>query len=260
MNKFLSRIIIAAAVSTLLIFISCTEENITNPPQQETPDYFPHTEGTYYKFEITQSDSSGIIDTGFRTVSYSGDTTIDRTPYRVQIDSTETNQQMTVTESFFRTTETGVFYFVDTTGFSASLPDSLKSLVEIQQEMRAYLFPLEGGSTWTVYRVSIPINEFISFTPINITGRFEANESILLNLISGDTTITTKKVSFAFAFTPSPEGSIVTYNANVWLADNIGVVKIEGDAILVSLLTGGGLTVTGSPTVVNQKLIEFKIK
>ena len=259
MIKILLRISIVPVVM-LLVVISCSEENSSNPPLHEFPDYFPQTNGTYYKFEITQSDSSGIIDTGFRTVSYSGDTTIDRTPYQIQIDTTETGQQATVTESFFRTTETGVFYFVDTTGFSASIPDSLKSLVEIQQEMRVYLFPLESGSLWTVYRISIPINEFISFTPINITGRFEANESLLLNLNSGDTTVTTKKVNFDFAFTASPEGSIITYNASAWLAENIGVVKLEGDEILVSLLTGGGFTVSGSSTDVNQELIEFEIK
>jgi len=259
MNKIIKMIFIS--VLLLIFILSCTEENITNPPpQKENQNYFPNNDSTFYKYEITLSDTSGIVESGFRTVHYLGHITLGRTPYQIQYDTVSTNLQLTGTASYFRTTSTGVFYFVDTTGFSASIPDSLKSLVEIQQEMRAYLFPLESGSLWTVYRISIPINEFISFTPINITGRFEANESLLLNLNSGDTTVTTKKVNFEFAFTASPEGSIVTYNASAWLAENIGVVKLEGDAILVSLLTGGELTETGSSTIVNQELVEFEIK
>lgn len=259
MNKILLTFIILPILS-VLVFVTCTEENSTNPPVQETPNYFPHNEGTFFKYEFTQTDSNGIVETGFLTTTFLEDTTINRTPYQKQVDSIQTNLQTTISNKFFRTTETGVFYFADTTGFISSLPDSLRSSVEIQDEMRTLLFPLEQGSAWTVYRISIAVNEFLSFSPVDITGRFVSDEQLTLNLFSGDTTVNAKKVDYILKLTTQPGDSAQTFSASSWVAENIGIVKIEGNSIISSFLSGGGLAVTDTSSIVSQKLIEFKIK
>ncbi len=257
MNKAVVRIIFVI----FLIFISsCTEENITNPPpQEENNNYFPDNDGTFYKYEITVSDTSGVISSGFRTVHYMGHITIDRTPYHIQYDTVNTNLQLSGTTSYFRTTSTGVFYYIDTTGFVSLLPDSLQSSVSIQSEMRTLFFPLEQGSAWTVYRITIALNEFVNFSPFDISGRYLYDEELVLNLAGADTTVMTKKVEYTLKLILQPESDVQTFSAFGWVANNIGIVRLEGHAVVINFLTGGGLSVSDTSAIATQKLVEYRI-
>ena len=245
-----------------LIFVySCTDENSTNPPDEENlPVYFPNSEGTFYKYEIIQTDTNGLISTGIRNVVYLEDTLINSTRYKLQIDSTQTNLQSSVSSSYFRTTETGVFYFVDTTGFTNTLPDSLQSSVELQDELRAYLFPLSEGTFWTVYRISIEVNEFLSFNLVNITGKYISDETLILDISDGTQTINTKKVEIVFKLQTGAADSVITFNANTWLTEDIGIVKMEGSAVVLSLFSGGGLNLSDTSIIVTQNLIDYDVK
>jgi len=245
----------------LLFVYSCTEENSTNPPGEENlPVYFPNSEGTFYKYEIIQTDTNGVASMGIRDVVYLEDTLINSTRYKLQIDSIQTNLQLSVSSSYFRTTETGVFYFVDTTGFTNTLPDSLQSSVELQDELRAYLFPLSEGTFWTVYRISIEVNEFLSFNLVNITGKYISDETLILDISDGTQTINTKKVEIIFKLQTGAADSVITFNANTWLTEDIGIVKMEGSAVVLSLFSGGGLNLSDTSIIVTQNLIDYDVK
>jgi hypothetical protein len=243
----------------IFIVYSCSEENTTNPSDDENPPvYFPGTEGTYYKYDIIEADSNGIISTGIRNVVYLEDTLINSN--KLQVDSIQTNLQLSVSSSYFRTTITGVFYFIDTTGFINILPDSLQSSVEIQDEMRAYFFPLSEGTLWPVYRISVELNEFIIVNLVEITGKFLADEKLTLD-ISGETkTVNTKKVEIDFKLRTSVADSAITFNANTWLAEDIGIIKMEGSAIVLKLISGGGLDLSDIEKTTTQNLIDYDVK
>jgi hypothetical protein len=243
----------------LILIYSCKEESITNPIDEDNPIYFPDNEGTFYKFEILQSDSNGIVSTGTRNVYYLGDTLIDGISFRMQVDTIQIDQQFSNSSSYFRTTETGVFYFVDTTGFVSALPDSLQSSVEIQSEMRALLFPLADGTFWTVYRVSISLNEFVNFNLIDITGSFLSDEILTLNLSEGDTTVSVKKVEILLRLQTGLADSVITFDGFSWLAEDIGIVKMEGSAVVLNLFSGGEIDLSDTSLTTIQNLIEYKV-
>jgi len=245
----------------LIFFYSCRDKNSTNPPDEENlPVYFPNSEGTFYKYEIIQTDTNGLISTGIRNVVYLEDTLINSTRYKLQIDSTQTNLQSSVSSSYFRTTETGVFYFVDTTGFINTLADSLQSSIELQNEMRAYLFPLSEGTFWTVYRISIEVNEFLSFNLVDITGKYISDETLILNISDGIQTVNTKKVEIVFKLQTDAADSVITFNANSWLAEDIGIIKMEGSAVVLNLFGGSGLDLSDASITVTQYLIDYDVK
>ncbi len=245
----------------LLFVYSCTEENSTNPSDDEDPPvYYPDSEGTFYEYVIIETDTNGVISTGVRNVVYLEDTLINNTRYKLQVDSIQTNLQFSVSSSYFRTTETGVFYFVDTTGFTNTLPDSLQASVEIQDEMRTYLFPLSEGSFWTVYRISIKLNEFLSFNLVDITGKFITDEILILNISNGTRTVNTKKVEIVLNLQTGATDSVITFNANTWLAEDIGIVKMEGSAVVLNLFSGGGLDLSDTSLIVTQNLIDYDVK
>ncbi len=245
----------------LLFVYSCTEENSTNPPGEENlPVYFPNSEGTFYVYEIIQTDTNGVISTGIRNVVYLEDTLINNTRYKLQIDSIQTNLQLSVSSSYFRTTETGVFYFVDTTGFTNTLPDSLQTSVELQDEMRAYLFPLSEGTFWPVYRISIELTEFLNFNLVDIIGKYISDETLILDISDGTQTVNTKKVEIVFKLQTGATDSVITFNANTWIGEDIGLVKMEGSAIVLNLISGGGLDLSNISNTTTQNLIDYDVK
>jgi hypothetical protein len=253
--------LISLLLAGLFFIYSCSEENSTNPPGDENPPvYFPNSEGTFYKYEIIETDTNGVISTGSRKVVYLEDTLINRTRYKLQVDSVQTDLQLSVSTSYFRTTSTGVFYFVDTTGFTIILPDTLQSAAEIQDEMRAYLFPLSAGTFWPVYRISVELNAFIIINVVDITGKFISDETLILNISNQTRTVNTKKVEIDFKFQTGEADSVISFNANIWLAEDIGIVKMEGSAIVLNLISSGGLDLSDISKTTTQNLIDYDIK
>jgi len=253
--------LLSFCLAGIFLVYSCSEENSTNPPDDEIPPvYFSDSEGTFYEYEIIETDTNGVVSTGIRDVVYLEDTLINNTRYKLQVDSIQTNLQMSVSSSYFRTTETGVFYFVDTTGFINTLPDSLQSSVEIQDEMRAYLFPLSEGTVWPVYRISIELNEFLSFNLVDITGKYISDETLILELSDGTQTVNTKNVELVFKLQTGVTDSVITFTANTWLAEDIGTVKMEGSTFVLKLISGGGLDLSDISKTTTQNLIDYDVK
>jgi len=248
-------------IINLLIFNYCSDEKSTNPPDNNSPpaNFFPNGDGTNYTYDVEQVDSIGNIQSGLRYTLYDGVSTIESTQYQNQFDSLmiETINITGITN--FRKTGTGVFYFVDTTGISDIVPDSLLSVISLPSESRLVLFPLEEGSFWPVYSITIS-NQNINFSPLVINGVFAEKEIITINLISGDIETEATRVEYTFSIITDISQPPQKLTANAWFVDDIGIVKLEGRSILINIITGGGLEISDTTSTVTQSLIDFEIK
>jgi len=259
MKKLLIKIQIVLVA--LFLVYSCMDDKSTNPDNQtENANYFPNTEGSFYKYEIIRSDSGSNTSEGNRIINFDGDSLIQRTRYQIQIDTTKANSQSTFSVSYFRTTDTGVFYFVDTTGFSSLIPDSLRSSIDLQTEMRLFLFPFISGNSWTVYRVSYDMNNQFGYNIINFSAKYFNDEEVQMNLNGIPEMLNTKKVEYLLSIQTDPESQPQYYEANFWLADNIGIVKMEGSSVILGIFSGGGIGLPGTSEVITQDLVEYNIK
>ena len=246
-------------VAMFLVY-SCMDDKSTNPYNQtENANYFPNTEGSFYKYEIISDSSSGTSG-GNRIITFDGDSLIQRTRYQIQIDTTKANSQSTFSVSYFRTTSTGVFYFVDTTGISNSIPDSLRSSIDLQTEMRLFLFPFISGNSWTVYRVSYDVYNQFGYNIINFSAKYFNDEELQMNLNGIPEMLNTKKVEYLLSIQTDPESQPQYYKANFWLADNIGIVKMEGSSVILGIFSGGGIGLPDTSGVITQDLVEYNIK
>lgn len=248
-------------IINLLIFNYCSDDESTNPPDNSSSpvNFFPNGDGTNYTYDVEQVDSIGNILSGLRYTLYDGVSTIESTPYQNQFDSLiiETINITGITN--FRKTKTGAFYFVDTTGISDIVPDSLLSVISLPSESRLVLFPLEEGSFWPVYRITIS-NQNFNFSPVVVNGAFAEKEIITINLISEDIETEATRVEYTFSIQRDPTQVLQRLTANAWFVDDIGIVKLEGRSILINLITGGGLEILDTTSTVTQSLIDFEIK
>ena len=252
-----SKIIFITGLLTL-IFNVCSNEEINDPANDAPPkNFFPNGDGTNYTYDVVQVDSAGVVQNGSRFSLYAGDTTISGIDYTIQLEDLTMDTSTVTGASYFRTTTSGVFYFADTTGFSEIVPDSLAPFISTPLESRALLFPLTQGSFWFVFLVSVT-NQQISFDPLKVNGAFAGIETLTLHLLSGDTDVDAIKVKYTFSLQEEPQQLAQVLDAYAWFVEDIGIVKLEGKAVLINLLVGG-IDFSDTTTTITQNLIDFEI-
>jgi hypothetical protein len=256
-------ILLSLAVLLSFGYWGCKKSESEGPTSPGTSEnYFPNNEGTNYKYSYVRNDSTGQ-HTGTRSTYYKGTVTISGTTYKIQIDSLNLSAALLVDTSYFRTTSAGTYYFIDTTGFAASITDSalipLIPFVTIDNELLAYSFPLQAGKSWTVFKINLTSPIFA--TVIDVSALAVGKESITLNLQSGQTNKEAMKIKFTLTLHLNPLSPFVqTYTAFVWLVQDIGPAKWEGSGTLVNVFTGLGIDFADTTTVVSQSLIDYSIK
>lgn len=257
-NKFIK---IQILLTCLFIVYSCINDKGINPGlSTDNGNYFPNSEGSFYKYEIAKTDSDGSIIAGNHLITYDGDSLIQRTNYRIQLDTLEVISQKIPFTAFFRTTETGIFYFIDTSGISVLLPDSIRSSITLQTEMRLFLFPFVPGNSWTVYRVSYDVNDQLGYNVVDFTANYFNEEKLQLNLNGTSATLNTKKVEYFLTIRDDPQKPAQIYTAYIWVADNIGIVKSEGSSAILGIFSGGGIVLSDTSGIYAQNLVEYDIK
>jgi hypothetical protein len=254
MNRTLLGIFLITAA---LFFSACDDDNPSDPGPGNGGGggYFPNGDGTYYKYSMSTTDSTGSPENGTRTSRYSGTQSVQGINYQVQYDTIYLNQT-TATVSNFRKTDTGVFYFMDTTGLSASIPDSIEQYLSTDDEVRALLFPLGEGSSWTVFKVQLSYGPIV-FYPVDVSASYAGTENVVLNLTSGQQTKSAIKIKYVMKLTFDFGAPSRNYEAHAWAVDSIGIVKWEGNAALLNGISGGGIDFDDTTRVVTQNLIEY---
>ena len=246
-------------ISAALFFNACEDDNPSDPGPGNGggSGYFPNGDGTYYKYNMATTDSSGAPENGTRTTRYSGTQSMQGTNYQVQYDTIFLSQTGT-SVSYFRKTDTGVFYFMDTTGLSASIPDSIEQYLSTDAEVRALLFPLGEGSNWTVFKVQLSYGPIV-FYPVDVTASYAGTENVVLNLNTGEQTKSAIKIKYLMKLTFDFGAPSRNYEAYAWAVDSIGIVKWEGNAALLNGISGGGIDFDDTTRVVTQSLIEYDV-
>jgi hypothetical protein len=246
--------------AVFLTFNFCTTDNTTNPPEQNLKNYYPGLKGTTYKYEILQKDSAAQLNNAERFVGYGDEVEIESVKYREQKDSVNDGSTVTEYVNYFRKTPTGVFYFIDTTGFLSLVPDSVRNLISIQDEMRLFLNPLDAGSFWPVFRVTLNLQPGFSINPIDINGYFIASEDLTLNLESGVTEIKAEKVKYDLDILTDLNQTVRRFSAYAWFTEEIGIVKLDGNNVVINILLNGEINLSDTTAVLIHNLIDYDIK
>ncbi len=256
MKKLLSGFIIIMILG--LLVSACNKDNSTNPPVQNYTGYFPDGDGTTYTYSIAKTDSSGTQTTGTRNTEYSGTEVKNGTTYQVQIDSLNISGLSSVSLSYFRKTNDSLYYFLDTTGLSSFIPDSLRNNISLDKEMKVLSFPVNENKTWSVFQLSVKYLIF-NLNVLTVDGAYDGTENITLNLNSGDTNKDAVRLKYTLSI-KVPGGPTTEYNAFAWLVDGIGIMKWQGNAAILDAFAGGGIDLSDTTSVITQNLTSYNIK
>lgn len=240
---------------TIMIVVSCKESTTESQPNVTSPDYFPNSNGNYYFYSVMLTDSSGLNHTGSRKIYYTGDTTLPQTPYQIRIDSLELNGDQSILNSYFRKSSTGVFYLIDTTGFSSVVPDSLLGSISFDLEYRILFQPLEIFQIWPVFKVQLNVIQFDVFT---IDAQVISKDKIDLTLNDSLVTKDVFTIRYSAILTTNLIQPPRTFTAIGEIAEGIGFIRWEGDSEIFNFFAGRNIYLENANVV--EELISYKLQ
>ena len=258
-------LLLTVIISTGILFNACKNSNSVSPNTSSgTAVYFPSGDGSNYVYAVQATDSTGTI-TGTRSTTYSGTSVINGITFQKEIDTLAFGTGVHVAASYFKVSSSEVDYFLDTTGLSTSIPDSLIKYLSFSPTLKAFSFPFQSGQTWDVFDMGLKIGP-LSIPVINVTANYLGTQPITLNLTSGQSTQTAAEVNFVLTLTiPDLSNPLATptqksYSAIAWLVQNIGIVKWQGSGAVFSAFSGNGVSLGDTTTTVTQTLLSYNLK
>ncbi len=259
-------LLFALIISTGILFNACKNSNSVSPNTSSgTAVYFPSGDGSNYVYAVQATDSTGGTITGTRSSTYSGTSVINGVTFQKEIDTLAFGTGVHVAASYFKVSSSEVDYFLDTTGLSTSIPDSLIKYLSFSSTLKAFSFPFQSGQTWDVFDMGLKIGSF-NIPVINVTANYLGTQPITLNLTSGQSTQTAAEVNFVLTLTiPNLSNPLATptqksYTAVAWLVQNIGIVKWQGSGAVFSAFSGNGVSLGDTTTTVTQTLLSYHLK
>ncbi|MBK8661952.1 MAG: hypothetical protein IPN18_09150 [Ignavibacteriales bacterium] len=129
-----------------------------------------------------------------------------------------------------RKTERGLYYYLDTTDFRPLFLIQQNHLFKSTGAITAISLPFFAGQSWSAFKFNVVIIPVISCTA-NYLGSTSYDHTV-----QGHTgTVTAERIKYTLSITiPTPGQPAVNiqYTGEVWYAENLGVVKKEGDYFL----------------------------
>jgi hypothetical protein len=111
-----------------------------------------------------------------------------------------------------------------------------------------------------VFKVTIALQPGITYALYRITANYVKEEIVLLHLVGGDLNVTAQKIKYDLEFRLDTEEPSQKFTAFSWVADKIGIIKIEGNAIVVNTILNGEVSLDDSSKTVTQDLVDYNIQ
>lgn len=237
----LSALAFAALLMTALVGAGC-KDAVNDPPRAFETNYYPIDEGDRFVYRVDSIDEAGTAtDAGEMISTFAFHQVIDGAPYLARVDSFGGE----IDTGYFRDSERGSYIFADTAGLRALVPDSLLAFfgddsldaIKVDVEFVALSYPLDAGRYWPVFQVRALV-----FALVDLEASAAPREELTLELADGERTFETVPVAYTLTVaapdTTTGFSTQETFMARAWYAEDVGVVKLEGDAVVLYALDG----------------------
>jgi hypothetical protein len=242
----------------LLLSIACNEST-TEPPINNSNDFFPNSHGNYYNYNVLVYDSSGIfVDSGTKKTFYKGDTVIYSEPYQVRADEFQLTSLQTSNNSYFRKNSTEVLISVDfeKNGFYYLMPDSLRGGYSFIVEYRMLYEPTEVNQNWQVFKVDIDLL-YTGFEFLKVDAEVISVDTLSIPYQNTIRSIEAFNIKYNARLTTGLNEPPKLFEAHAWIAKGIGFIKWQGNSELINFFAGAGVYPIN--TLVLEELESFKL-
>lgn len=238
-------LLVTLLLTASFFILNGCKEAIVVPASELERITVPVVQGSYYIYSVDSAYSGA--STGRLSVNFTGSTLVEGTPYITGVD---TVQDGTVQNYYLRTSQSGVYAYVYTTGFGALIPDTLKRFVTVDKELTLLSQPFFPNKTWNAYKLIV-----LNLSIISLKGEYLRTEKAAMQLNGITDTIMVHHCRYNL--TVNLIDSVMTYTAEVGFADKLGIVTMEGSEFLLQFMKGIRVATAGNDARIKARLIEY---
>ncbi|MBK7630650.1 MAG: hypothetical protein IPJ23_08105 [Ignavibacteriales bacterium] len=224
----------------IILLLTACKESTTEPGIVSINDqYYKIQNGASLVYDLEIKDSTGFTVNGNRITNFNDSTILEGTTYYIQRDSFQTflpfDTLTNFSTLFVRKSNTGVFSYTDTTGFTGFIPDTLRQYLSVDKESRILFYPLTINQTFPVYTLTLSVL-IVGINVIDIDAIVESQETINTTVNNLPAQFNTFKIKYSFVVRTSSTGPESVYVAYGWVVKDLGFVKWDGDAEVFNFL------------------------
>ncbi len=267
-----SHLIYIAVVSFMLIFACSESDSPTSPDDNNGTGaalYYPGGVGSMFIFSRDTMGSAGSYSNiGLRTSSFASSRSANGLSIFKQINQTTSIGIVDTSSVEFWRSNNGVYFVVDTSGFAeilGEIPDSLKNLLtfNIDSQINAFSTPLTAGKVWPAFKLNVGIPIFGDRSLIEVSGAYKGQESVTVP--PNAETKTAERIDYTVKISIPDEANILDttsqyYGGTAWFVENIGLVKLEGNGLLINAIGRGSIDLEDSSRTIRETLTSFELK
>lgn len=248
-------ILIPVILFQAFIFTSC-KDSVSPEPPAVVKNYFPLPNGAISRYSVDSvSGGSQYFNIGTKVTSFGSEQVTAGTPYFQQIDQIDYFSGGSVIQrSKVRKTQRGLYYYLDTSGVTGLIPDTLKPFVQIDREITPLSLPFYSGQTWSAFKFNVVIIPIINCTATYL-GSVTVTDTI--RGVTGSVKAERVGYNLTISIPDLGQGPLnLTYSGEVWYAEETGVVRKEGDYFLFQFLAGSEIDLLLPNYKIRERLIE----
>ena len=261
----------AAFLLILLVFMSaCSKDDDTNEPIAGTAsDYYPGAIGSSFTYstDTINTSTGSAASIGSRVSTFDRNEAINGIQYIIQKNTSTLGGLPFYSKVGFRRSDTEVSFAIDTSGIASMIDSAITATgydlqLDIDSEILVIKYPLYSGLTWDAFKLSVGLGSLISIPVIRVTAEYMGQESV--SSVPGGAA-TAEKIKYkATIQIPTSADDILNpptevFEATGWFAKGVGLVKIEGSAIILSAISVGEIDIEDT-RVVRETLTQYTVK
>ncbi len=267
----MNKLIKLSASLLIILIISCSEKGPNEPEenlnyQNELIKLFPHNTNIIYEFDLdTLAQTISVFkQVGKRFYEIVKKEIVSNEEYY----SADHNFLYTNSEekkfTNFRFTNNSLFFLTDTSGVTEGIADSLLEImtIKVDPEIKLLEMPLIKNKTWPVVKAVVDFQTF-KFNTIDVVGEYIGKEEVFLNGLNK--ALPSEKVRYKLDINvPNFENPFLSntksYYAEIWFAEDYGVIKMEGCSFILNPVVGKNMNFIDTNKVSRQVLTNIKNK
>ncbi len=247
----MSKTKIVIFLAAIFAFIKCSDSSLPTDTERSSSNYseelakiFPYSLSQKYEFKIdTLNHNDGLFETkGTRLMWVSSNENIGKLNYYLCDQQYHNSGSVTTLKTKYRISNKSILILTDTTNVTKSIPDSLVKIMTINVDPEIFLvnFPLKKNEPWPVVKAVVDFQTF-KFTTIEVIAEYIGTEVIFLDSFKEQ--IKTEKIKYRIDINvPNYDNPFLSntkrYFADIWFAEEKGIVKMEGCTFILNPLIG----------------------
>lgn len=252
--------------SLLLIYLFSCNDSPTNSPFSVIEDaglYYAGDVGSKFFYSIDTLKSDGDYEhIGSRETLFENIQIYDSVLYTVQKNSNLIGPEISEDRILFRSSNRGVYFAADTNLIGDLLSDPIlrpiRDRIKFDTEANIFSTPIFDNRYWKVFKMNYELGNSFELTLFEIVSSFIGVDSLLIS--QRNEMVESEKLNYRLrVINPLDSLSVQEYFAEGWFTKNIGLVKLQGNAFIINLLTGSGITVPDTTRIIRQTLLDYSI-